>query len=296
MVRSHGLSERLAAPPRAQADEPPPGRRLLVWRQSWRSPASRIGQWSALEGHPGLTHPVQNDTWEEGARTQARPRCTWARTVDRRQFRNFPQRCASRNRCSPAKPIAAAGLPWRLRFPGAAATVARSSKCGWIRLEGPAVTGEKTSAHLLVIRQVILETRTPGQREGKKKKELRRRPLQPQVQVESSRSRPPGTRLDQVAYVAPALGCLIGERLRVRRSGAGLLEEETEAGRSRLQAAVLEILHQFPSKLGDQVPIFVNGRKEKVFLYPPCPCPTSYNPPVDSLTVGSGNNTASFQV
>ncbi|MXQ85232.1 hypothetical protein E5288_WYG014457 [Bos mutus] len=62
------------------------------------------------------------------------------------------------------------------------------------------------------------------------------------------------------------------------------------------QAAVLEILHQFPSKLGDQVPIFVNGRKEKVFLYPPCPCPTSYNPPVDSLTVGSGNNTASFQV
>ena len=82
---------------------------------------------------------------------------------------------------------------------------------------------------------MILETRTPGQREGKKKKELRRRPLQPQVQVESSRSRPPGTRLDQVAYVAPALGCLIGERLRVRRSGAGLLEEETEAGRSRLQ-------------------------------------------------------------
>lgn len=52
-------------------------------------------------------------------------------------------RCASRNRCSPAKPIAAAGLPWRLRFPGAAATVARSSKCGWIRLEGPAVSGRQ---------------------------------------------------------------------------------------------------------------------------------------------------------
>lgn len=35
----------------------------------------------------------------------------------------------------------------------------------------------------------------------------------PQVQVGSLRSRPPETRLDQVAYVAPALGCLIGERL-----------------------------------------------------------------------------------
>lgn len=76
MVRSHGLSERLAAPPRAQADEPPPGRRLLVWRQSWRSPASRIGQWSALEGHPGvgarasgLTRPQR----EKGPSCQSTP-------------------------------------------------------------------------------------------------------------------------------------------------------------------------------------------------------------------------------
>lgn len=49
---------------------------------------------------------------------------------------------------------------------------------------------EKTSTHLLVIRQVIRETRTPGQREEKKKS--RRRPLLPQVQVGSLRFRPPG--------------------------------------------------------------------------------------------------------
>ena len=37
------------------------------------------------------------------------------------------------------------------------------------------------------------------------------------------------------------------------------------------QAAVLEILHQAPSELGDQVPIYVNGRKKKVFPHPHCP-------------------------
>lgn len=50
---------------------------------------------------------------------------------------------------------------------------------------------EKTSTHLLVIRQVVRETRTPGQREEKKKKSRRRPPL-PQVQVGSLRFRPPG--------------------------------------------------------------------------------------------------------
>lgn len=41
-----------------------------------------------------------------------------------------------------------------------------------------------------------------GRKGKKKKKKTQRRPLQPQVQVESSRSRPPGTRLDQVGGVA----------------------------------------------------------------------------------------------
>lgn len=49
---------------------------------------------------------------------------------------------------------------------------------------------EKASTHLLVIRQVIREARTPGQREEKKKS--RRRPPLPQVQVGSLRFRPPG--------------------------------------------------------------------------------------------------------
>ena len=113
---------------------------------------------------------------------------------------------------------------------------------------GPA--REKTSAHLLVIRQVILETRTPGQREErkKKKKKPRRRPLQPQVQVESSRSRPPGTRLDQVAYVAPALGCLIGERLcaplRSRTPGRRNGGREIKAAGGRRWTKVVAVLPQ----------------------------------------------------
>lgn len=56
--------------------------------------------------------------------------------------------------------------------------------------------------HLLVIRQNDSRARTRGSGKKGGKKRLGRRPLQPQVQVESSVSRPPGTRLDQVAYVA----------------------------------------------------------------------------------------------
>lgn len=50
-------------------------------------------------------------------------------------------RCASRNRRSPAKPIAVAGLPWLLQLPGAAAAVARSSKYCWLRLEAAPASG-----------------------------------------------------------------------------------------------------------------------------------------------------------
>lgn len=50
-------------------------------------------------------------------------------------------RCASRNRRSPAKPIAVAGLPWLLQLPGAEAAVARSSKYCWLRPEAAPASG-----------------------------------------------------------------------------------------------------------------------------------------------------------
>lgn len=111
--------------PEAQADEPPPGRRLLVWRWSLGTlpgfqkdravvrPGSRATQgcrcrgfWinQAPEGKkarpsacpivnvPKGDPPVQNNTWEEGVRTQgASPR--YVGTNSRPQtVRNFPQR------------------------------------------------------------------------------------------------------------------------------------------------------------------------------------------------------------
>lgn len=85
---------------------------------------------------------------------------------------------------------------------------------------------------------MILETRTPGQREerGKKKKKRTQEAATTATGAGRKFAFPPSR--DEIGpgrIRGAALGCLIGERLSVRRSGAGLLEEETEAERSRLQ-------------------------------------------------------------